>query len=217
MADISATTTNNSHDLPVQLGHNEMKTFRIKLIVIALPVKSLSFTGDKIQSSNVLKWDNKGEDLLQKYELERSTDGQQFKRISTIAAKAGIINNYTYADNDINLATPYYYRLKMINTNNGFSYSSTVLIKAAKEASNIIIFPNPVTDVLKANFILDKQTRCNVSVINAAGAVVKTVAPPLFERGNNYYLLPVKELPAGEYIFSVTAGDKKFVKSFIKK
>jgi alpha-mannosidase len=217
MSDITGTIINNSHDLPVPLGHNEMKTFRIKLIVIALPVKSLSFSGDKIQSSNILKWDNKGEDLLQKYELERSTNGQQFSKINTIIAKAGVTNNYTYTDNDINLATPYYYRLKMINTNGSFSYSSTILIRAAKEASNIIIFPNPVVDVLKANFVLDQQTRCNVVVINSAGAIVKTAAPPLFERGNNYYMLPVKELPAGEYIFSVTAGDKKFVKVFIKK
>jgi alpha-mannosidase len=209
--------TFTARDLPVQLGHNEMKTFRVKLNVIALPVKALSFSGDKIQSSNVLKWDNKGEDLLQRYELERSTNGQLFSRISSITAKAGIVNNYTYADNDINQATPYYYRLKMISTSNSYSYSGTILIKAAKEASNIIIFPNPVTDVLKANFVLDRQTRCKVTVINSAGAIVKTVAPPLFERGNNYFMLPVKELPAGEYIFSVTAGDQKFIKAFIKK
>ncbi len=93
----------------------------------------------------------------------------------------------------------------------------TILIIAGKEASNLLLYPNPVADVLNVNFLLDKKIRCNIAVINSAGIVVKTVAPPLFERGNNYYSLSLKDLPAGEYIFSLTAGDKKYIKGFIKK
>lgn len=207
----------NARNLPITIGHNEMKTFRVMLNVIALPVKSLSFTGEKVGGINKLKWSTADEESLKTYELERSTNGQQFNKIASISAKSGNINEYDYSDNSINTSIIYYYRLKLINSNKSFSYSNTILIKAAKEASNIIIFPNPAIDVLRANFILDKQTRCNVSIINTAGAVVKTVSPPLFERGNNYYLLSLKGLPPGEYIFSVNTGDKKYAKSFIKK
>jgi alpha-mannosidase len=198
------------------IGHDEMKTFRVKLALAPLPVNLISFNGDKIKGINVLKWKSNNEVNFNRYELQRSADGQQFVTINTSIAKSGTGANYEFNDKNINTATPYYYRLKIINNNNTFSYSTTILIKADKDATNIVLYPNPVNEVLKMNFILDRQTRSSVTVINAAGVVVKTVAPPLFERGNNYYTLPVKDLPAGEYIVTITAGDNKFVKAFIK-
>lgn len=215
-------TDMNSNDfagksLFTAIGHNEMKTYRIKLAQAPLPVKLLSFGGDKVQQSNILKWKTADEISFKTYVLQRSTDGQLFTEIVTTNAKSGMINSYDYTDKNINTAIPYYYRLKMVNSDNSFSYSHTILIKAGKDASNIVLYPNPVSGgTLNINFILDKQIRCNVAVINAAGIVVKTVAPPLFEKGNNYYTLPVKDLPAGDYTLSITAGDIKLVKSFIK-
>lgn len=214
--DISLLTV-SGRNLTIGIGHNEMKTYRVMLNVIALPVKLLTFDGEKINESNELKWKTANEINLKEYDLERSTDGQHFTKIATITAKSGEAGIYNYSDKNISIITPYYYRLKMINRGNTFSYSKTILIKASKDAYNIIIFPNPATDVLNVNFILDKKIRCNITIINSAGVVVKTVAPPLFERGNNYYSLSLKELPAGEYIFSLTAGDKKYIKGFIKK
>lgn len=116
----------------------------------------------------------------------------------------------------MDIAIPYYYRLKVIDADNKFFYSNTILIKAATDPSGMMLFPNPVTDVLKVFFILDKKARCNVSVINSGGTVVKTVPPPLFERGNNYYILSIKELPAGEYIFCVDTGEKNTQRALLK-
>jgi hypothetical protein len=208
----------NSSDMLISLGHNEMKTYRAKLNVIPLVTKPVVILeGNKVQGSNILNWKMSSEAGIKTYELERSNNGQQFNKIASIAKGAAAVNNYNYTDNNLDIAIPYYYRLKVIDDDNKFSYSNTILIKAASESYNILLFPNPAGDIIKVNFILDKRTRCNVSVINSTGTVVKTVAPPLFERGNNYYILPVKELPAGEYIFCVDTGDKKYVKRFIKK
>ena len=214
----SITIAPGVRNLPTAIGHNEMRTYRAKLVVIPLATKAVTLEGNKVLQSNILTWKIVNEAGYKTYELERSINGQQFTKIGSVAVKGATSNTYNYTDKNLNIATPYYYRLKILNIdNNSFSYSNTILIKAANEASNIILFPNPVTDVLKANFILDKQTRCNVSVYTSKGQVVKIVAPQLFERGNNYYTLPTKELPAGEYIFTIVAGDKKYVKSFVKQ
>ena len=207
----------SGRNLSATFGHNEMKTYRVKFNVIALPVKLFSFEGEKMQQANSITWKTFEETNIKNYELQRSDNGQQFIKITSVPSKAGTTNSYSFLDNAVNAATPYYYRLKIINSDNSFSYSSTILIKADKESSNIIIFPNPAVDMINANFVLDKQTRCKVAILNAAGAIVKTAAPPLFEKGNNNYSISVKNLPAGEYIFSVTAGEKQFVKSFIKR
>ncbi|WP_462254034.1 glycosyl hydrolase-related protein [Ferruginibacter sp.] len=204
-------------DLQAAIGQNEMKTYRVKLFTAALPLELTSFTGEKVQQLNVLKWKTANEINIKKYELERSSDGQQFAGIAIVPSKSEIGNSYDFKDHNINTTSAYYYRLKIINADNSFSYSFTIIIRPGKEASDLLLYPNPVADVLKINFLLDKKTRCNIAVINSAGVVVKTVAPPLFERGNNYYSLSLKDLPAGEYIFSLTAGDKKYIKGFIKQ
>ncbi|MGG9964308.1 T9SS type A sorting domain-containing protein [Ferruginibacter sp. SUN106] len=207
----------SARNLLTAIGHNEMKTFRVNLVIIPLAVKSISLEGDKIQGSNILKWINTNEVNVKGYELERSINGVQFTKIADVKAKGAATSNYEYPDKGLNPATPYYYRLKMLNTDNSITYSNIVLIKASSDAYNIVMYPNPVTGVINVNFILDKQTRCTVAIYNAEGKMVKSVSPPLFERGNNYYSMPVKDLPAGEYIFTILAGDKKYVKSFVKE
>lgn len=208
---------NTTRNLSATLGHHEMKTFRVKLLVIPLAVKPITFDGEKIQTSNILRWNNSNQTNLKWYELERSSNGQDFTKIATVASNLLQTGGYGYTDKNTDPANAYYYRLKLVNFDNTYSYSVTILIKADADASNIIILPNPVKDILRTNFILQKQTRCDVGVYDMQGKLVKTVSPPLFERGNNYYSMPVGDLPAGEYIFSVTAGDKKYVKRFIKQ
>ncbi len=208
---------NTTRNLPLTLGHNEMKTYRVKLLVIPLALKPITFEGEKAQTTNTLRWNNVNQSNLKLYELEKSSNGQQFTKIANVISNLAQSGSYDYADKSVDPAIPYYYRLKLVNFDNTFSYSNTILIKAANEASNIIIFPNPVKNILRANFILQKQTRCDVAVYDLQGKMVKTVAPPLFERGNNYYSMSITDLPAGEYIFSVTAGDKKYVKNFFKQ
>lgn len=205
--------------LHLNIGHNEMKTYRVKLNVLPLPVRLISFVGDRILQSNQLQWKVANELNITTYELQRSTDGMHFTTIAGLPiVQNAATNNYNYTDKSINTAIPYYYRLKIINNNNSFEYSNTIIIKAGKDASALIVYPNPAFDFIKANIILDKKSRCKVAITNAAGAIIKTMAPPLFESGNNYYTISIKELPAGEYwLVITTAEDKKYIKGFIKQ
>jgi len=215
MTDITNTTINSNYSIPLGIGHNEMRSYRFQLTVLPLAVTSINLTGEKVFESNVLQWKVNNDKNYKTYELQRSADGQQFTTITSTPATGNV--DYGFTDRNVDIAIPYYYRLKTTDLSNMPGYSNTVLIKAAKEASNIVLFPNPVKDILKANFIIDKKTRGQIAIYNTKGEMVKTVAPPLFERGNNYYILSIKELPAGAYIFSVTAEDKKYVKAFIKE
>lgn len=211
------TVAPNSSTLQLPLGHDEMKTIRVMTFAIALPANQFNFTGhrDINSTQNLLKWSADDERSIRWYTLERSTNGNNFYQVHTVEKNnTGV---YTFTDDKVNPAVNYYYRIKMINSNNRHQYSNTVFIRADKDAMNLLVYPNPTTEIINISLVLDKQQRCNVSVINAAGAIVKTTAPPLFERGFNSYSLPVKELPAGSYNIVITAGDKKYVQPFIKK
>ncbi len=212
----SITVPAGGKDLAIGLGHNEMKTFRVMTYSISLPVRMYSFTANRVSntSDNEVRWNAGDEGLVNAYIIERSTDGNNFSPIATVNKVNG---NYSYLDKKINTALPYYYRLKIKNNDNTLLYSDIVFIKPDKETTDLIIYPNPVADVVHINIILTKQTRCNVLIMDAAGAVVKTTAPPLFERGYNNYYVSVKELPVGKYSLVVIAGDKKYVQPFVKR
>lgn len=206
----------NSTTLQLPLGHHEMKTIRAMTFALALPANQFSFTGQRDFNStqNLLKWSADDERSLRLYTLERSTDGNNFYPVYSVEKSNGA---YTFTDDKVNPAFNYYYRIKMINSNGRFHYSHIVFIRADKDAMNLLVYPNPATDILNISLVLSKQQRCNVAVVNTAGAIVKNTAPPLFERGYNTYSLSVKELPAGSYNIVITAGDKKYVQPFIKK
>lgn len=205
-----------SMTLPVNLGHNEMKTFRVKTQAVSLPIQNLIFSGYRAINSttNELSWNNDNETTLLNYILERSTDGNSFSNLYSLEKSNG---KYVYQDAKINTAYNYYYRIKIININGRHSYSNIVFIRADKEAANLLVFPNPATNILTASLVLSSRQRCNVSIINAAGQTVKTTVPPLFERGYNTYSVSISELPAGEYNLVISANGKKYVQPFIKR
>lgn len=214
--DIQALTAASSNSIIVPLGQHEMKTFRVKTYPVALAINRLAFTGrrDINGNKNELRWNLEDESTILTYTIERSTDGNTFLPIKTLPKNSG---NYTYADNTVNAAVSYYYRIKLLKTDGSFIYSHIVFLRADKNAANLLVYPNPAMDMVTVSLLLNKQQRCNVSVVNASGAIVKTTAPPLFERGYNTYSLSVKELPAGSYNIVITAGEKKYVQPFIKK
>lgn len=213
---IETLTAASSKTVVVSLGHDEMKTFRAMTHAISLPINLFSFTGFRATNSNKneLHWNTDGENALREYIIERSTDGNSFSSIGSVVKNRG---TYNYTDENINTALFYYYRLKLINVDGTYKYSRIIFIRADKEATNLLIYPNPATDIVTASLVLNRRQRCNVSVINSAGAVVKATTPPLFERGYNTYSLSVKELPAGNYNLVINAGDKKYVQPFVKK
>ncbi len=213
-----AVSAGTPREMPVALGHNEMKTYRIKLYPVVLPLKLISFSGYKVTGANELQWKTAEEINFKEYQLERSTDGRSFTTVTTVKANGSSTGaNYTFADNATNTDTRYYYRLKMVNNDNSFAYSNILIIKANTSANNMVIYPNPVTNVINANIVLNRQVRCRVMVLNAAGAMVKTTQPPLFEKGYNTYSVSVKELPAGNYSLVITTGAEKYIQYFIKK
>ncbi len=204
------------NELPVTLGHNEMRTFRSRLIVMPLAATLFSFTGNKISGNNELQWSASSETGMKEYVLERNS-GAGFTAVATVKAQNNPgTNKYAFSDRNVNDFTSYQYRLKLVSVNGSFTYSNIILIRSNNESGNMLVFPNPVSSPVNIYLVLDKRTRCDITIYNAAGAVVKKPSPPLFEKGNNYYTIPVDELSPGFYTIAVNAGDKKFVESFVK-
>ncbi|MGB8193551.1 MAG: sialidase family protein [Chitinophagaceae bacterium] len=94
------------------------------------PVTMVDFTG-KLQGNNiVLNWQTATEQNNKGFEVERSTDGGNFRKIGFVAGagNSNVLRSYSFVDKDVNQPL-YYYRLKQVDEDNRFEYSAIVLVK----------------------------------------------------------------------------------------
>ncbi len=173
-------------------------------INVALPVTLVSFSGKNNGSSNLLTWVVEKEQGLNYYELQRSTDGQNFSFISKTTATGSYI--YNYADNDLaGNAYVYYYRLKTVDIDGHFSYSSVVKIKGLTKGWFAEIFPNPFTKKLKINIESHMQDKATLTLTDISGRHLfkKTL---LLTAGNNELEIDeAANLTQGIYLLTIIA------------
>jgi len=75
--------------------------------------------------------------------------------------------------------------------------------------SEINVFPNPVSDVLKINGDIENST---VTIVNISGKVVYKK-----ENASNRLDIPVSNFPNGMYLLKIESNNNSIVKKFIKK
>jgi hypothetical protein len=152
-----------------------------------LPVKLLHFTVREQNGKAMLQWATSQEMNSNHFAVERSVDGSNFSEIRKITAAGNSNNtvNYVYVDENTVKGT-LYYRLKQVDNDGNFTYSSVINITVKGEGGSISIYPNPVKDrfrlSLPANvpkaalivydskgIIVHRQEVTNGQYVNASG------------------------------------------------
>jgi hypothetical protein len=170
----------------------------------ALPIKLISFSGDQCQDFVCLKWATASEENFDKFIVEHSTDGVNFDSIGFIA---GTDNSKTRLDyrftHDFPILGKNYYRLRSVDWDLTFEYSSVVLVKATGK-KNIVVYPNPTKGTaiqLQTNFtpsegdVVQIFDNLGLKVLEYRITVVESVLT--FNRS----------LKPGSYILRYTSGD----------
>lgn len=88
------------------------------------------FRGEPARNKVTLKWTAEAEINLKAFEVERGLDERTFEKIATVEAKGNPTakTDYSYEDNTVfkSTARVYYYRLKIIDRDESFTYSNTI-------------------------------------------------------------------------------------------
>jgi len=166
-------------------------------------------------NSGVVKvaWNNQTEISTTNYIIERSTDGTNFTSIGTV--KATNVRSYGWYDNAPVSGTNYY-RIKAVDANGLFTYSSIVRISAGALAQGIVVSPNPVRG-RNLNLQLNNFVRGNytVSIFNSNSQ--KVFSSTVSHNGGNS--VQTVSLPGtvgkGFYSVHVTNGSVSFTKSIV--
>jgi trimeric autotransporter adhesin len=116
--------------------------------VIMLPVTWLDFTGQLVTNKVILNWKTASEQNNTGFDVERSADGRSWSKIGFIPGKinSALLSSYSYSDLSP-LKGLSYYRLKQIDLDDKFTYSSVVRINYVINGE-VAIWPNPVKDLL---------------------------------------------------------------------
>ncbi|MGN6491297.1 MAG: polysaccharide lyase family 8 super-sandwich domain-containing protein [Agriterribacter sp.] len=128
------------------------------------------------QAHAVLEWTTAQEQNSKLFEIQRSTDGNQFSVVAIVAASefSSTATSYTYSDPDAASLgrNTVYYRLKLIDADGSFTYSPIRDIFLQKGTAVFSIGPNPSTGIFQLMMKEQPQTDMFVKIYNAAGTVV---------------------------------------------
>ncbi|MCB0699140.1 MAG: T9SS type A sorting domain-containing protein [Chitinophagales bacterium] len=73
----------------------------------------------------------------------------------------------------------------------------------ASSLTSIVAYPNPTTDNVQLSFFVKQPMALSVNITNIKGEVVYTKLRQRYSGGRNMISIPMSELPAGMYIYSI--------------
>ncbi len=179
--------------------------FGIGSINNPLPVVLVDFNAVLNSSKTVdVSWTTQQEVNSSHFDVERSADGIVWKTIGTVEAKgnSALPSNYTFVD-DAPLKGANYYRLKMVNINDAFGFT-TVKVVRTLQVAGINIFPNPARNYVNVS-VSQPATDLNIRLISQSGQVMQIAK--INAGSGSTTTLQVNDYPQGTYILQITAAD----------
>ena len=115
---------------------------------VVLPVTLVTFNGTLSNSEILLSWKTSSEHGSKYYDIEKSADGSNYHAIGkvTAAGNSSSVNSYNYADKQVDEFN--YYRLKMVDIDGKFTYSSTILVKDVNVSQHVWVDNNPFHNII---------------------------------------------------------------------
>lgn len=172
-----------------------------------LPSKLIDFSGVNRGDYNQLRWVVTEEQNIDRYELERSADGIHYQKVGNKAPMNSTIQvSYTLND-PLNMAgSEYYYRLKTVDMDGSFTYSSVVFIRTGVR-TKLAVVGNPFRDVIQLQYSTQRDQKISVAVYNQAGALVKRQDYNATAGTGNYSIYGFEHLSTGIYYLKASCGD----------
>lgn len=177
----------------------------------ALPLDLVSFSG-KIQNTDaILQWQTNNENGLENYELQRSYDGLNYNAIANVNAQ-NTAGNHNYVYRDLEVLTRnngnVYYKLKMIDLDGKFKYSSVIKL-TSKPSTQLTVSPNPAKNMIT---ISGTNGEGSIKLISLDGRELKKqIAKDQTETMN------IGSLPPGVYILQYQNKNQTIQKRIIKQ
>ncbi|HEX7847751.1 MAG TPA: T9SS type A sorting domain-containing protein [Chitinophagaceae bacterium] len=202
---------------PVSVN-NACKTGEV--ITGTLPVKWISFNGNKNKDRITLEWSIAQNETADRFEVEKSSNGRDFETTGVVftTEKKGT-EGYAYFEK-LKSAEKIFYRLKGIDKSQTISYSKTLAfqMEAKASAGQLNIINNPVNnDKLTLSIASSSNQPAEIRVYNITGQQIMQQKTRLSE-GNNVVSVPLSaNMMTGVYVAEVFNGTDRYSSRFVKQ
>ena len=176
--------TSTNRNVPVQIGCN------------LLPVSWLYVQGQLQNKLSLIKWATASESNTKHFEIEHSSNAIGYSTIGTVAAAgySSVTKHYQFLQHHP-VAGKNYYRIKQVDLDGQFSYSSVIVIDVKDELHTISVWPNPAPQFIKISFSSPQQKK-TLRFFNQQGQLVQQQILPAGLLQQN---IDVSKLAAGVY------------------
>ena len=176
------------------------------------PVSFRSLIANLINGKSLINWSAENEINTVSYSIEKSSNGIDFTEIGSVAASKSV--NYSYTD--LSPVSNNYYRIKSIDADGSYLYSSVVKV-SGQVKSGVTVYPNPVLD-RKINIQLDGLAgglyTANVYSINGQKVASSTISLA----ATSLSTLPLSaSIKSGVYQLELTNGTSRVTKTIFVK
>jgi hypothetical protein len=181
-----------------------------------LPLHLTSFKSIQKDCKTELIWNTVQESHIKHFEIQQSTNGNDFYTIGKLDAK-NRLEQTTYKFSIKELVKQAYYRLKIVEEYEEPHYSNIISVhnECANPAPMISLFPNPTESNLTCIFHTEMVGEsCNIEIYNQLGLLVGKKSE--IEIHQNKTTIDVNHLPAGTYIVHFIHFGNVSIAKFIK-
>ena len=170
-----------------------------------------------VKSSGVLtSWETASEINNNYFDIERSKDSYNFERIGTVPGSGTSTqrNEYSFPDLDPGVGI-FYYRLKQVDFDAGFSYSDVVAVKLNMGFYEISVYPNPASTIINFDFEISNNSKVSFQILNIMGKILKEETKDV-NKGLVSSHMDIKDLSEGVYFLKIIENDVVYKGKFLK-
>jgi hypothetical protein len=183
----------------------------------ALPVILTNVKAYQKNKGIQVEWNTETEINVDKYEIEKSVDGQQFAKANTVASKGSSGGGYSYDWLDTNVSDGNnFYRIKVIEKSGAVKYSEVVRVNISSRGSSVSIYPNPVKGGLISMQLTNmQQGRYEVNIFSSTGQKVYQTA---FDHKGGSSLETIalpRKISAGSYSLQISNNSTTIVEKLL--
>lgn len=188
-----------------------------------LPVELLHFRGEHIEEGNLLEWATATEINNDYFEVQRSVDGIVFDRIAQIEGAGNSSNYHAYEFLDISYEnTLNYYRLKNVDFDNSYEYSSIIVIDNSKaeptESMILLLYPNPSAQrIINLDAFIARSGEFKLEIYDLVGKQVSSELIYL-DKGKQTIAIDFEGMSTGSYVVEMIelSTNQRVKKKFVR-
>jgi hypothetical protein len=165
----------------------------------ALPLRLISFTAEAVENTTHLKWLTAEEENTGHFEVQRSADAKTWTALPELVPAGGEGSHQYNAIDSRPLSGTNYYRLKMIDLDQKFTYSRIVSVDFSKTGLKpVVLYPNPTAGKLLIR--ASNRTWKDVRLFSTSGVQV-------YASGKMTQSLDLSQFAAGAYLVVIYYTD----------